>query len=76
MDLERAASDKLFTDEELRLAFRLGEEICDYIERCRPDVRLPGAIRAGVDHIVRERALPMLSKRPKELLTENSKGNG
>lgn len=65
--IERAASDKLFTSEELTSVLKLGDEICDYIERCRTDLRLDGGIRSGVDHILRQKALPMLAQRPKEL---------
>ena len=67
--LERAADASLFTREELDDVLALGTEICDYIERCRTGLQLDGGIRAGVDHILRNGALPLLSRRPKELLS-------
>lgn len=66
--LERAASDELFTKEELDAVLALGEQICDYIERCRTGLHLDGGIRAGVEHMLRRGALPLLARRPKELL--------
>lgn len=66
--LERAADAELFTQEELRSVNGLGDEVCDYIERCRTKLALDGGIRAGVDHHIRQKVLPMLAARAKELL--------
>lgn len=76
--LERAADDKLFTSEELTAVLQLGEELCDYIERCRRSDRLQldGGIRAGVDHILRTKAMPMLAQRAKALLAAASPASG
>ena len=66
--IKRAAADNLFTQEELDDVLKLGQDICDYIEKCCTKLQLDGGIRAGVDHILRNSALPLLSRRPKELI--------
>lgn len=69
--ITRESREDLFSGEELAAANKLGDEVCDYIERCRTDLHLDGAIRAGVDHIIRKTALPWLSQRPKIIDTES-----
>lgn len=66
--IERAAREDLFTREELDEVLKLGTDICDYIEKCRTGLQLDGGIRAGVDYLLRNHALPLLARRPKELV--------
>lgn len=63
--ITRESRDGLYSGEELNAVNALGDLVCDYIERCRTKLQLDGAIRAGVDHHIREKVLPMLSQRPK-----------
>lgn len=70
--LERAADAESFTQEELRAVNGLGDVVCNYIERCRTKLALDGGIRAGVDHHIRQKVLPMLAARAKELLASFS----
>lgn len=63
--VSRESADNLFGGEELAAASKLGDDICDYIERCRTGLQLDGAIRAGVDHMIRKDALGWLAQRPK-----------
>jgi hypothetical protein len=66
-DLTRAASDGVYDSAELREMLATSKEIADYVERATGR-NIDGAIRGGIDHILRERMLPFLSRRPKDLL--------
>lgn len=65
--LTRAATDGSYAGEELRDMLAAAAEVADYIERATGR-RIDGAIRSGIDHIMRERMLPFLTRRPKDLL--------
>lgn len=67
--VERAANGELFTLEELEAVNKLGDVVCDYIERCRTKLQLDGGIRAGVDGHLRKAVLPMLSSRARAVLS-------
>jgi len=65
--LERAATDGCYSGEELQAMLAASKEVSDYIERATGR-QLDGAIRGGVDYILREHMLAFLTRRPKELL--------
>lgn len=56
-------NDDLFTREELEAAYSISKKVIEYIELCRPDFRIDGGVAAGIDHIIRTDALPLLSMR-------------
>jgi hypothetical protein len=55
-----------YSGAELVAASDLGEEICDYLERGRTGLRIDGALRGGVAHIIRTKALPWFGQRAKD----------
>lgn len=74
--LERAADAELFTGEELDTVYQISIAVVEYIEKARPSIKFDGGVMAGIDHTIRSRVLPLLAKRPKELLDRlhSSKG--
>ena len=62
--LLRLVVDSIYSGEELTAVGKIADEVFDYVERCRTGLQLEGGIRAGVDHIIRNAALPLLSQRP------------
>jgi hypothetical protein len=65
--IERTARAGVFSGEEIQAMLATGLDVATYIERAC-SIKISGAILTGIESILRDRMLPMLSERPRAVL--------